>query len=86
MSAAQLINNISDYVLTPAIYLLFATSFLIFAYGVYNYFDKLDNQEARAKGGQHMLWGILGMFLMISAKFLVVIIVKTIGADVPPGF
>lgn len=88
MSADQLINNISDYILTPAIYLLFATSFLIFVYGVYNYFDQLDNKEARGKGGQHMLWGILGMFLMISAKFLIRIIVNTIGAGdaLPPDF
>ncbi len=88
LTASQLINNISKFILTPIIFLLFATAFLVFVWGVYNYVSGLSNEEARGKGGRHMLWGILGMFIMLSVKFLITIIASTIGAGsvLPAGF
>jgi hypothetical protein len=87
LNAAQLINNISKFILKPIIFLLFATAFLVFVWGVYNYVGGLSNEEARSKGGRHMLWGILGMFIMLSVKFLITIIASTIGVpsdQLPP--
>ena len=85
MPASVLINNISKFILTPVIFLLFATAFVIFVWGVWQYVEFVNNPEARKKGGQHMLWGILGMFVMLSARYIVTILAKTIGANVPPG-
>lgn len=73
----ELVNNISKYILTPLIYLMFALSALVFVWGAQGFVGAADDAEARAKGAQQMIWGIVGLIIMIAAVALVTIIGNT---------
>jgi hypothetical protein len=71
------IIGILSGVLVP---LVFALAFLYFVWGVVNYFFfKADEAEARAAGGQFVLWGIIGFVALVSVWGLVRIVLSTLG-------
>ncbi len=72
---SAIINNI----LQPAIYLLFALALLFFFYGVFEFIKNADSEEGRNTGKNHMIWGIVGIFIMLSAKGIINLILATFG-------
>lgn len=74
----NLVNNITKFILTPLVYAMFGIATLVFVWGVYNFIGKADDAEARGKGAQQMIWGILGMVIMIGAIALKNIIEGTV--------
>jgi hypothetical protein len=60
--------------------LIFAASAVVFVWGAVKYILGSDNEEARSTGSQHMLWGIIGMFIIIAVGGIIAIIKNTIGA------
>jgi len=59
-----------DQIVNPAVLLFSAASFVWFLYGVLNFFiakfkEKPEEMEA---GKSHMLWGLVGVFLIYSAS------------------
>ena len=67
-----------DQIIKPIILLLAAAAFIIFLYGLYEMIANGDNEEARRIGQQHVLWGVVGMFIMISFYGIMHVICKTI--------
>ncbi|MBP7831699.1 MAG: hypothetical protein KA028_01630 [Candidatus Pacebacteria bacterium] len=63
----QFILKIEMVIINPIIQLGFAVALLVFLYGVFEFIKDGESSTAREKGGQHILWGILGMFIMIAA-------------------
>ena len=63
--AAKLISNIKVYILNPIIGFMFAVAVVMFIYGIVEYIWSADNEEKVEVGKKHMIWGILGMFVMI---------------------
>lgn len=50
--------------------LLFVVGFLVFAWGIVEFMSGLSSGEGGERvnnGKQHMLWGIVGMFIMVAA-------------------
>jgi succinate dehydrogenase/fumarate reductase cytochrome b subunit len=74
----KLFQNILNQVVTPIIYLLFAAAVVYFLYGVFVFIQNADNQEKRKDGQMHILWGIVGIFIMVSAKGIINLILATI--------
>ena len=73
----ELSNNLQRAILLPIVQLLFALGLLVFVFGIVEYIWGLANEsEGKERGKQHMLWGIVGMFIMTAAYS----IVKLIGA------
>lgn len=81
-SAATLFFRIINSILIPAI---FALAFLYFIWGVFTYVMAHDEGK-RAEGQKIMLWGVIGLFVMISVWGLVSILTSTVGlqGNVPP--
>ncbi|MBU6370858.1 MAG: hypothetical protein KGH93_02485 [Patescibacteria group bacterium] len=75
----KLYNNVLDQIVTPIIYLLFALALIYFFWGVFQFIKNADNETERENGKWHMIWGVIGMFIMISAKGLINIILATLG-------
>ena len=63
--AAKLISNIKGYILNPIIGFMFAVAVVMFIYGIVEYIWSADNEEKVEVGKKHMIWGIIGMFVMI---------------------
>lgn len=83
-NATELLNNISLYVINPVIFVLFTAAFVVFIWGLVQFVAHLDNEEARSTGAKHMIWGIVGMVVMVGVNSIVDIIqstVKQIGGD-----
>lgn len=76
MSAATIaavndfVNNVIKFILTPLIYGMFGIAALVFVWGINNFVSKADDAEARSRGASQMLWGVLGMAIMIAAVAL----------------
>ncbi len=79
MSVDDLVSRISQYIIDPIILLLFALGLLYFLWGVAIFIWQSDSEDARKKGVQHMLWGIIGMFIMIAALGIINLIEGTFG-------
>ncbi len=67
MDASGLIRKLAVSILNPTIGLLFGLAILIFVWGIAQYIRASDESGERAKGAQHMMWGLIGIFIMLSA-------------------
>lgn len=83
MSLQVLLANGYRVILQPIIFLLFAVAFVIFFWGIVTSIRDSEDEKGREKGKQSILWGILGMVIMISVFGIIRIITGTIGADNP---
>lgn len=87
MDIDTLILKINKNIVNPFIAFLFVLATLLFLYGLFQFFfaDKVGGAEggatARETGKRHMVWGLVGMFLMISVFGIMRVIVNTLGAD-----
>lgn len=75
------IGKISTEILNPIIAILFSLALAYFVYGVAFYIWNPDNEEARAKGRLGMLWGVVGMLIMVSVFGIMSFLISSIGAD-----
>lgn len=73
-----LIANIKANILNPVIILLFALALLVFLYGVFKFIINLSSSTELEKGWNHILWGLVGMAIMVSAYGLINLICTTI--------
>lgn len=68
------IAKINEYLLNPLITLLFAVAVIYFLYGLFVFIRNQDNDEAQTAGKMHMLWGVVGIFLMMAVGGILEII------------
>lgn len=67
MDAVSLVvARLSAYIINPTIWLLLAAGFGLFVYGLVEMMWSLNSGKVEQKGKDHMLWGIIGMTIMIS--------------------
>jgi len=84
MDATQLTRSLTTYVVNPLLLLLFAVGLLVFVWGIVEFLFDINVRggggEANSKnnGKQHMLWGIVGMFVMASALAMVNLLKGTV--------
>ena len=73
-TVAPIITNI----LYPLIELMFGVAVLVFAWGVLQLVLHGADETAREKGKSTILWGSVGLFIMISAWGIVYLVSNTI--------
>ena len=90
--AAKFVAKFNSIILFPTIALLSGIAFLVFLWGVAQYFINANNDQARQQGVQHMMWGVIGLVVMVSAYAIISLAVNTFGlgdqlkcADDPTG-
>ncbi|TSD02413.1 MAG: Uncharacterized protein Athens071424_109, partial [Parcubacteria group bacterium Athens0714_24] len=64
----------------PIIGLLIAIGLVVFLYGVVEFLAGADNQEKREQGKKHMIWGIIGLFIMVGVFGLMEVVVNFINS------
>lgn len=74
-----LMNSISKVIINPFIVFLFALALVVFIYGVVRYLLNPENETIRNESKSHMIWGVVGMFIMISVFGIMRIILNTLG-------
>mgnify|MGYP001567175337 CR=1 FL=1 len=78
MAPIPLLENIKKAIVDPIIYFLFALALAYFLYGVFELIRNADSEEARRAGQRHVLWGVIGMFIMVSFYGIMHVICNTI--------
>jgi len=81
------IGRVDSIIINPLIEFLFALAVVYFLYGVFEFFTNQDNDEKKTTGKSHMLWGIIGITIMLGVFTILGIIVRTFNLqdDVDPA-
>lgn len=69
-------------IIQPLIVLLLAAGIAYFIWGVAMYIWNADNADERAKGTQHLIWGVLGIVIMVGVIGIIRIATNTFGIDI----
>jgi hypothetical protein len=75
---SAVVNPIISNIVNPLIMLMFAVAIIVFVWGVVEMVRHGDDPGAREKGQWHMLAGIIGIVIMVSAWGIVYFIANTI--------
>lgn len=78
-AATTLVNKFLTYIINPAILLVFAAGFAFFMYGLLEFMWNLNSGEASGEGKRHMIYGVLGMLIMVSVYGIISVIDDTFG-------
>ena len=77
---SDFIDKVKLAIVNPLLVLIFAASAVVFVWGAVKYILGSDSEEARMTGSKHMLYGIIGMFIIVAVGGIISIIKNTIGA------
>jgi FtsH-binding integral membrane protein len=79
MTVSDFIKILVDVIVNPLIRLSFAVALVVFLWGVFGYIKNADSSEDRKKGTQHIIWGLVGLFIMTSVFTILEIALNTFG-------
>ena len=73
MSTTNIVNSLTQAIIYPLIMLLFAVALLVFFWGVIEFLLALNvsGESSKEEGKRHMLWGLVGMFIIVSAGTII---------------
>ena len=71
------IANLNRLIINPLILLLFALALVYFLWGVLEFMANQDNEEKRTTGKKHMVWGIVGITIMVGVFAIMNLILRT---------
>ena len=64
----ELITKVSDAIVNPLVVLLFSVAFLVFLWGAFQFVYYADDTKMREDGKRHLLYGVIGMTVMVAAR------------------
>lgn len=79
--AKSLLVKIDNVILFPLISLMMGVAFLMFLYGAFEYVRNADSEQGRLQGRMHLIWGVVGMLIMVSAYGILSIAAGTFGLN-----
>jgi hypothetical protein len=84
-SAQDFAVCLSKVIINPILALIFAAGLMVFIFGVVEFMFGLSGEvgEKKEAGKQHMLWGLVGMFIMAAAFSILKILANTIHVPLP---
>lgn len=85
-SINTLISKIVDNIVMPVVGVIFALAFVMFVWGIFGFFKGGDDPSAREDGQRHILWGVIGMAIMVSVFGIVRFVASSVGQSSSLGF
>ena len=76
-SVNEFIAHVDNEIINPIIYLLFALALVYFLFGALQFILGQDNEEQKTTGKQHMIWGIIGIVIMMGVFGIMHLILAT---------
>jgi len=73
------IGKVDTMIINPLILFLFALAVVYFLYGVLEFLLNQTNEEKKTSGKSHMIWGIVGLTIMVGVWAILGIILNTLG-------
>lgn len=78
-AAQSIITRIENAILFPLITFMLALALLFFLWGAYEFVANAENEGGRVTGKRHMMYGIIGFVVMVSALAILRIAAGTFG-------
>lgn len=73
-TAERIINQVLDGAVVPLLNLLIVVATIMFIWGVIEFIKDADKDTERKKGREHMIWGIVGLAIMVSSRGIIVLL------------
>ena len=73
------IGKVDTTIINPLILLLFALAIVYFLYGVLEFLMNQENEEKKTSGKSHMLWGVVGIVIMLGVWTILGMLLSTFG-------
>ncbi|OGJ05811.1 hypothetical protein A2456_01705 [Candidatus Nomurabacteria bacterium RIFOXYC2_FULL_36_19] len=80
-SLNQFIANVDREIINPLILFLFALALVYFLYGLFEFIANGANDEKKTTGKSHMLWGVVGLTIMMGVWFILGVIMSTFNIE-----
>ncbi len=74
-----ILPRIVDNIVLPLVQLLLAVTTVVFLWGLIGFFKNGDDADARTTARNHILWGVVGLFIMISVYGIIRFVANTVG-------
>lgn len=81
-AAESFLGKLEAAILIPLMALMMGAAILIFLWGVFEFIASTANEKGKEDGKKHMLWGIIGLVIMVSAYSIMRIVGNTFGIDI----
>lgn len=81
--ARSFLEKINNAVFYPLIIFLTALAFLLFLWGAFRFVWSANESSSRENGRRHMMFGIIGLLIMVSAWAILEITANTFDLGVP---
>ena len=78
MAPETLLQKILTNIVNPLVTLMVAVAVLVFLWGVFQFIRNAESSDERKKGGMNMMWGAIGLFIMVTAYGVLNLILGTI--------
>jgi hypothetical protein len=83
MSLDAFVDRLTQFIIYPLIGLLLAAALLLFFWGLSQFVLHAGEEAGRETGRQHMIWGIVGILIMVSVIGILRIVTATFGVSLP---
>jgi len=80
-SVDSFIAKVNSQIINPLILLLFALALVYFLYGVFEFISNQSSEEKKTTGKNHMIWGIIGITIMMGVFTIMNMIINTLDID-----
>jgi len=77
--AQNAVDRLNKAIFFPLMLLMTSVAAVVFLWGAFQFIAGAGDETARTKGKRHMIYGILGMFVMLSAYTILKIAAGTFG-------
>ena len=76
---SEILSRLEYEVLWPAMTVIFSAGFLLFIWGLVKFLWSVEEGGGKEEGKQHMIYGIAGMFIMVSFWSIIALLDNTFG-------
>ena len=78
-SGEQILTKIITDVFSPLYQIVVGVTILYFLYGVARYVIDLNNPDKQTTGRSHLLWGLVGLFIVLSVGGILSLLQGSLG-------
>jgi hypothetical protein len=75
----EFVDNVVEAIINPIIGVIFVVAFVYFLWGLMVFILSAGDSTKVTEGKQHMLWGVVGMTIMVSVFAIIAIGLATFG-------
>lgn len=78
-AVVSFVGKLETFIINPLIAVIFVAAIVIFLWGLIEFLFAYNlDEEKRKNGKRHMLWGIIGIFIMVAIEGIIGLICNTV--------